>query len=203
METPTQFIFKLIIIIILINYSFFICSQIISINNSINLSLQEIGKIILNKEINFSTLMNDIDNNLFLNNDFNIFSLDGLLKSVVSIGIFNSIISYSLRYIMIEVFVLLCPFALLMLINSSTSWLFKAWFRAFISLLFLQVLVSIILIIPFSINSNITNYTIFNKLVFIGSIYALIKANDYLREIIGGISTNIQTGFSNLKNIIK
>ena len=147
--------------------------------------------------------MNEIDNTLFLNDNFNIFSLDGILKSVVSIGIFSSILSYSLRYIMIEVLVLLCPFSLLTLINSSTYWIFKSWLKSFLSLLFLQILVSIILMVPFTINLNLNFSNIFNKLVFIGSIYALTKANDFLRETIGGISTNIQTGFYNLKNTIK
>ena len=39
------------------------------------------------------------------------------------------------------------------------------------------------------------------KLLFIGIIYALTRANNYMKEIFGGISTDISTGISNIKNL--
>ena len=42
-----------------------------------------------------------------------------------------------------------------------------------------------------------------NKFIYIGGIYALIRANSIVREFFGGISTTIQSGISNLKSTLK
>ena len=128
---------------------------------------------------------------------FDIFSVDGIIKSFISIGLFNLVFSYSLRYILLKVFTLISPFAFLTLINNSTSWFFKAWFRGFLSLLLLQSFVALILLIIFSLNFNIND--LFSKFLLIGGIYALIKANSYIKELIGGVSTDISVNLSKLK----
>ena len=38
--------------------------------------------------------------------------------------------------------------------------------------------------------------------MYIGGIYALSRANSYVRELIGGISTDLQFGLSSLKGFI-
>ena len=188
-ERPYQFIFKLIIIAICINFSYLISS-----------SIQEIGKNIFNKDINFNNLIIELNSIIGIEeNNFNIFSIDGIIKGFISIGLFNLIFSYSLRYILIKVFILLFPFSFLSLVNSSTSWFFKTYFRSFLSLLLLQSFISIILLIIFSIDFNSGN--LFSKLLYIGGIYSLIKANSYIKELIGGISMDFSNYFSNLKNI--
>ncbi len=199
LEKPHEFIFKLLIYGICINYSYFICEKLLYINNLISSSICEIGKNIFGNDISFSNLLLNINTIINIEkNTFNIFSIDGLLKSFISIGLFNLIFSYSLRYILIKVFVLITPFSILTLINKSTSWFFKTWFRSLISLLLLQSFVSIILLIIFSINFN--NKDIFSKFLYLGGIYTLSKSNNYIRELIGGISTNIS---SNINNFIK
>ena len=90
---------------------------------------------------------------------------------------------------MIKVVILLTPFAFLTLINSSTSWFFKAWIKIFLSLLFIQPFVSIILLIIFAL--DFTSNDITSKLLCIGSIYALIRANSYVQSFIGGISIDV------------
>ena len=85
------------------------------------------------------------------------------------------------------------------LINPSTSWFFKTWLKLFSSLLLLQVFVSLILLVTFSI--NYTSSDIFSKIVYIGSIYSLIKANNFVKEFMGGLSTDVSTGISNFKNL--
>jgi len=201
LERPYQFIFKLIIIGICINFSFFICNQIIYINNLISSSIQDLGKNIFNTDISFNNLIQELNSIIGVEEEsFNIFSLDGIIKGFISIGLFNLIFSYSLRYILIKVFILLFPFSFLSLINNSTSWFFKTYFRSFFSLLFLQSFVALILLIVFSIDYN---GNLFSKLLYIGGVYALIKANSYIREIIGGVSTDFSSYFSNLKNISK
>lgn len=98
---------------------------------------------------------------------------------------------------MIKVFILLSPFAILSLCQNSTSWIFKCWIKSFFSLLFVQILISIILLLTFSITPEYSD--IFNKLIYIGSIYALIKANDFVKELFGGISTSVSSNILNLR----
>ena len=98
---------------------------------------------------------------------------------------------------MIKVFILLSPFCILSLCQNSTSWIFKCWIKSFFSLLFVQILISIILLLTFSI--NIDSNDILNKLIYIGSIYALTKANNFVKELFGGISTNVSSNFSNIR----
>lgn len=37
---------------------------------------------------------------------------------------------------------------------------------------------------------------IFSKLIYIGGIYALIRANSYIRSLIGGISTDVSSNLN-------
>ena len=90
---------------------------------------------------------------------------------------------------MIKVFVLISPFAILSLCLDNTSWFLKACIKNLFSLLLIQIIVSLILVILFSVNTS--NNDLFSKFIYIGGIYALIKANSFVREFIGGISTNI------------
>ena len=201
-EKPYQFIFKLLIFGICINSSYFICEKILSINYLISSSICEVGKNIFNVDISFSNLLLELNSIISIEQtSFNIFSVDGLIKSFISIGLFNLVFSYSLRYILLKVFVLITPFAFLTLINRSTSWFFKTWLRSFLSLLLLQSFVSIILIIIFSLNYD--SKDLFSKFLYIGGIYSLSKANSYMRELIGGISTDISTNFNAINNKLK
>lgn len=201
-ERPYQFVFKFLIFAICINSSYFICEQILNINYLISGSIKEIGKNIFNIDISFDTLILNLNSIVSIeSNSFNIFSVDGILKGFISFGLFNLVFSYSLRYIMIKVFVLISPFAFLTLINNSTSWFFRSWLRNFIGLLLLQSLISFILLIIFSINYNSSD--LLSKFLYIGGIYALTRANTYIRELIGSISTDVSNAFSNIKSLIK
>ena len=201
-EKPYQFIFKLLFFGICMNFSYFICEKILFINYLISSSICEIGKNFFNTNISFSNLILNLNTIITIEeNTFNIFSIDGLIKSFISFGLFNLVFSYSLRYILIKVFILITPFSILTLINHSTSWFFKTWFRSFLSLLLLQSFVSIILLVIFSLNFNTKD--LFSKFLYIGGIYSLSKANSFIRELIGGISTDISNNFSGFKNKIK
>ena len=193
-ERPYQFIFKLLIFGIVMNCSYFICNQFIQINSFISDAIRALGSNIFGHNISFSELINKLNYFSIKENEFNIFSFDGLIKSFISISLFNLIFSYSLRYIMVKVFILITPFAILSLINESTSWFFKTWIRTVLSLLFQQSLVAIILLIIFSFNFSSNN--IISQLMCIGGIYALVRANSYIRNLIGGISTDISNNFN-------
>lgn len=193
-ERPYQFIFKLLIFGIVMNCSYFICNQFIQINSFISDAIRALGSNIFGHNISFSELINKLNYFSIKENEFNIFSFDGLIKSFISISLFNLIFSYSLRYIMVKVFILITPFAILSLINESTSWFFKTWLRTVLSLLFQQSLVAIILLIIFSFSFSSNN--IISQLMCIGGIYALVRANSYIRNLIGGISTDISNNFN-------
>ena len=127
------------------------------------------------------------------------FSLDGLMKSFVSIGLLNLAISYSIRYVLIKVFIIFSPFAFISLLNQNTSWIFKTWVKLFVSLLSLQILVALILLISFSL--EFSNSDIFSKFVYMGSIYSLIKANSFIKDFMGGLSTDVNMNLSNISSI--
>ena len=191
-EKPTQFIFKMIIIGIFINSSFFLCEQILNINYLISGSIQDIGKSIINKDITFSCLIQNLNSVISVGeSSFDLFSFDGIIKGFISVGLLNILFSYSLRYIILQVFVLTTPLAMLSLINSSSHWIFKSWSKAFFSLLLLQSFVSLILIIMLSLDTS-------NKLLLIGSIYALIRTNTFIREILGGVSIDVSSNISSI-----
>lgn len=200
-ERPYQFIFKLLIFGIVMNCSYFICNQFIQINSFISDAIRTVGSNIFGHDISFSELINKLNYLSIKENEFNIFSFDGLIKSFISISLFNLIFSSSLRYIMVKVFILITPFAILSLINESTSWFFKTWLRTVLSLLFQQSLVAIILLIIFSFNFSSNN--IISQLMCIGGIYALARANSYIRSLIGGISTDVSNNFNISSKFLK
>ena len=193
-ERPYQFIFKLLIFGIVMNCSYFICNQFIQLNSFISDAIRTVGSHIFGHDISFSELINKLNYLSIKENEFNIFSFDGLIKSFISISLFNLIFSYSLRYIIVKVFILITPFAILSLVNESTSWFFKTWLRTVLSLLLQQSLIAIILLIIFSFNFSSNN--IISQLMCIGGIYALVRANSYIRSLIGGISTDVSNNFN-------
>ena len=201
-ENPYQFVFKLLIFGISINCSYFICEKFVYLNSILSSSIREIGENIFNQNISFSSFIQNLNSVISVNEEnFNLFSFDGLLKSFISISLFNLLFSYALRYIMVKVFILLTPFSFLTLINQSSSWFFKTWFRTIFSLLIMQSFISIILLIIFSLNLNFADIS--SKLICIGSIYSLIRANSYIQYLFGGISTDISNNLNFMKSLIK
>ena len=191
--------FKLLIFAICINFSKFICELLVYFPSLIAAAIRDVGQDVLGNEISFSNLIQNLNDIITIENtSFNVFSVDGLIRSLISFNFINLLFSYSLRYIMIQVLIFLTPFAFLTLINNSTSCFFKAWLKIFISLLFIEIFISIVLLIIFAIDFDSSELV--SKLLCIGSLYALIKGNSYVQHFIGGISTDISTNLSFLKN---
>lgn len=198
-EAPFRFIFKLLLFGIAMNFSFSIMEMVLDLNFNISLAIRNLGKNLFEKNINFSELINTINTTMSVDTaSLNIFSIDGLIKGTLTISLLSLIFSYSLRYIMVKVFVLLAPFAFISLTLNSTSWFFKAWSKNLFSLLFIQIIVALVLLILFSMDFSATN--LFSKFVYVGGIYALIKANSFVREFIGGVSTNVAQTVQNLSS---
>ena len=196
-EKPSQFLFKILIFALFMNFSYFILEQILNISNLITLVIQEIGSNITKNEVSFSQLIVVLNKTLSINTDeFNFFSFDGIIKSFVTFGLVNLLLSYSLRYILLQVLLLLSPFAILSLISNSTSWFFKVWIKSLFSLIIIQVFVLLVIIVIFCINSS-------NKVLFVGGVYALIKVNGYVRELFGGLSVDVSSNFNNMMMLFR
>ena len=172
------------------NFSYFLLEQFINIIYYISIAIKDVGENIINKNICFSELINSINVTLSFNNSsINIFSLDGIIKGTLTFSLLNLLLSYSLRYIMIKVFALLSPIAILSLSLKNMSWFFRVWIKNLFSLLFIQIIISLILVILFSTDYSSGN--LLSKFIYVGGIYALIKTNSFVRDFIGGVSTNI------------
>ena len=196
-EQPHSFLIKLIICGICMNFSYFLLTYFLDIFSNITLAIRNLGENLFNKEICFSELILTINSNISVNTtSVDVFSLDGLIKSILSFSLLNLVFSYSFRYILIKVFVLIAPFAILSNCLNSTSWFFKSWIKNLFSLLFIQIIIYLILLLLFSF--DFSNSNILNKFIYIGGLYSLIKANSFVREFIGGISTNITQTVQNL-----
>ncbi|MCI8383642.1 MAG: hypothetical protein HFJ33_02060 [Clostridia bacterium] len=196
-ETPGSFLIKLILYGIAMNFSFFLIGLVVDINSYVSLAIRNLGENLFHKNICFSELITTINTNISIDtNSLNIFSLDGLLKGTLSLSLLNLVFSYSLRYIFIKIFILLSPFAFLSLTLEKTTWFFKTWFRNLFSLLFIQIIVSLVLLILFSMDYSSSN--LFTKFIYVGGIYALIKTNSLVRDFIGGVSTEVSQSVKNL-----
>lgn len=201
-EKPFAFIFKLIIYGICMNFSYFILEQLLDINSYITLAIRDLGNQLFGKSICFSELISIINSSVSVDNSsLNIFSLDGLLKATMSISLLGLVFSYSLRYVMVKIFILISPFAILSKSSSSLSWFFKSWAKNLFSLLFIQIIVSMLLLILFSMKYDSSN--LFTKFVYIGGIYALLQVNSFVREFIGGVSTNVAHSVNNFIGLRK
>lgn len=201
-EKPHNFLIKLIICGICMNCSYFLLSIFLDLFSNISLSIRSLGENLFNKNICFSELILDINTNISINDSsIDIFSVDGIIKGIISTSLLSLVFSYSFRYILIKVLILISPFAILSNSLNSTSWIFKSWFKNLFSLLFIQIIVSIILLILFSIDYSSSN--LFYKFIYIGGLYALIKANSFVREFIGGVSTDISQNVNNFSKILK
>lgn len=201
-DSPFSFILKIIIFGICMNFSFFILQFLLDLNSNISLAIRSLGKNLFGSELSFSELINKINTHISIDtSSLNIFSVDGLIKGTLSLSLLNLVFSYSFRYIMVKVFILLAPFAFLSLSLDSTSWFFKSWLKNLFSLLFIQIIVSLVLLILFSLDFSSSN--LFNKFVYVGGIYSLIKVNSFVREFIGGVSTNISQSVKSFANFKK
>jgi len=199
-ERPAQFILKLIIYTICMNFSLFICEEIINLISLISSSIRQVGENLYKNPICFSELIIQLNSVISVGENLEIFSLDGIIKSIISVGLLNLVITYAIRYVLIKVFVFLSPFAILSLCNKSTSILFKSWIKSFISLMLVQVFVAIILLLIFYLYF-VTNNT-FSKFILIGAILILIKANTYVKEMLGGIGSDVGVGLGNFKGMM-
>lgn len=201
-EKPHSFLIKLILCGLFMNCSYFLIKQIIDIFSFTSSAICTIGNNLFSKNISFSELINIMNSNISISgNSVDVFSLDGLLKGTLSLSLLGLIFSYSLRYILIKILILLSPFAILSASLNSTAWFFKSWIKNIFSLFFIQIIVAIVLVLLFSMDYSSSD--LFVKFIYIGGIYALLKANSFVRDFIGGISTNVSQSVNNFSRFVR
>ena len=199
-ESPREFIFKAIIFAALMNNSLWICEQIIFIIDFCTSFLISTAENLFQRTITFSEFLNVLNTTLFwVPAATDLFSFAGIVKSFSSIGLINLVFTFSLRYIMILVFILISPFAFLSLITNSSSWIFKTWIKSFISLLLYQLIIGLLLIISFTF-TNIAN-SLLVSIFYVGIIQAFQKSGYFIREIFGGISLS-STSYSSFNSFL-
>lgn len=201
-EKPSQFVFKLLICSLALNGSQFLCSSLVYTCAYISDMILSLGSYLFNYDVSFFTLITEVfPENYFVSNSFSLFSFDGILKASISFGFFSLVISYTIRYILLKVLMILSPFAILSLASSKTSWFFKSWLKNLFAMLFLQIFIAIILLVCFIVDTKDT--FIPSQIMHIGMIYTLFKANSFVKEFIGGFSTDVSLNVSNLSSIFK
>lgn len=202
-ESPVQFIFKLLLCALALNTSEYICSGLIFICSHIAEMIRELGNYFFRFDVSFASFLKDVlPADYFTSNSFSLFSFDGVLRTAISFGFLNLAISYAIRYIMLKVLMIISPFAILSLATTKTSTFFKSWFKHFISLLLLQILVAIILLVCFVISDNDLKF-LPDQILHLGMIYTLFKANSFMKELIGGFSTDVTLSLPNLNSMLK
>ena len=56
------------------------------------------------------------------------------------------------------------------------------------------------LLISFTIIPNSNN--VVSQLLYLGSIYSLIRANTFIRDFMGGLTTDISSGISGIRSLL-
>ncbi len=185
-QLPYLYIIKVVIYGICMNCSLYINEGIINLNYLISEYLMELGNYLFKVNISFISFTNIINDQIYIDtNSFNIFSLDGVIHSMLSFGFISILIIYILRFILIKLLILCSPFAFLCLCEDNLSKYFFNWLKYFIVLLLNQNIVIIALYIPYILDFKDSLYS---KFLIIGVIYTIHKLNDYIKEFIGGFS---------------
>lgn len=198
-ESPKEFIFKAIIFSTLMNNSLWICEQIIFIIDLCTTFLISTAEELFQKTITFSEFLNIINTTLFwVPAATDLFSFSGIVKSFSSIGLINLVFTFSLRYIMILIFILISPFAFLSLLTNSSSWIFKTWIKSFVSLLLYQLIIGLLLIISFTF-TNIAN-SLLVSIFYVGIIQAFQRTSFFIKELLGGINISVSNSNNNFSS---
>lgn len=173
-DNPWRVVIRIIIIGILMNVAYFVCYQAIYIISEItDIIRREIGYNILSFE-NLNKIVNDLIEPVESSEDMNFFSVEGMISIFVHVGTFILGIMYAVRYILLKVITLFSPIAFIFFMNTSTEHIFKIWAKIFIFLMATQIIVAIVLGIPYIME---TNYDLFNKIIVCGIIMLLYRLN--------------------------
>lgn len=193
LENPAVFFIKIIFVSIAIMYSTKICNLIVEINSNI---AKDFGNNLSPSGMmpSFSKFLHTVNYTLLGGGEsINIFSLDGIFKGFVSFGTLNMTVSFSLRYILIKVLIIISPIIFVSKAFTKTEKIFNMWIKAFISLLLIQHIIAILLVLAGYL--KIHYLSTFNKIAYIGIIYALSKSFYIFEKLFGAVAPDVQVSF--------
>lgn len=200
-QKPVSFLIKLLFSAILIHFSLPICEKVLDFFYLLSDILKHLGASIFTHELSFSLLHDKIVDLFFsdLSIPFSLFSFDGVLKSFISFGFVNLLFTYSVRFIFIKLLVLISPIAFLTLCLDQSTWIFKIWLKNFISQLFTQLIICVILLIIFSLDGS--QNPIITKLLYVASLVCLIKASSFVKDFSSGFTSDVSSSLSSIRNM--
>lgn len=200
-QKPISFISRLFFSALLIHFSLPICEKVLDFFYLISSILRTLGSYIFPFELSFSILYDKISKLFFsdLTVPFKFFSFDGILKSFLSFGFVNLLFTYSVRFIFIKILVLLSPIAFLSLCLDQSTWIFKVWLKNFVSQLFTQIVICVVLLVIYSLDT-FSNPTIV-KLLYIASVVCLMRASSFVKDFSSGFTSDVSSSFSSIKNM--
>lgn len=191
-ENIYHLIIKLLIISVVVNSSYFLIEQILELNDSLTDAINTLCKNLAGCDITFVKLKEAILNiKDFSSSDF--LSLDGLIKGIISYGSINVLITFAIRYVTSILLIIIAPVALSTLFSNFTKGVFYTWIKLFVTNLFMQIILKIIITIPLLYKDN---NSVMYKIIIVGSVYMIYKLNSFIKEIFTRFSIN-----DNNKNI--
>lgn len=183
-ESVYKFVIKLVIITLLVNNSYSICVEILNFNEVLNEAVDKACENITKKEVSFKNLKEEITSIDDLKKDTDI-SIETIIKNMLSLMSISLLITFAVRYVTIIVLVILAPFAFVCLTSNITRGISKSIGKMFFTNLLFQLFIKLLLVLPIVFTDKTT---IMYKVVLIGTMYMLYKANSFVREISATIS---------------
>lgn len=183
-ESVYKFVIKLVIITLLVNNSYSICVEILNFNEVLNEAVDKACENITKKEVSFKNLKEEITSIDDLKKDTDI-SIETIIKNMLSLMSISLLITFAVRYVTIIVLVILAPFAFVCLTSNITRGISKSIGKMFFTNLLFQLFIKLLLVLPIVFTDKTT---IMYKIVLIGTMYMLYKANSFVREISATIS---------------
>lgn len=183
-ESIYRFIIKLVIIVLLVNNSYEICQEILNINELLNNTVDQVCMNIAKKEVSFKSLKEEITNIEELRKDSSI-SIDTIIKNMLSFMSISLLITFAIRYVTVILLIILSPFAFVFFTSNITRGISKSIGKLLFLNLFFQMLIKLLLVIPIIYTDKTS---VIYKVILVGTMYMLYRANSFVREIASNIS---------------
>lgn len=142
------FIIKIIIISIISSNSLYICKEVININYVFSDTIKTFLEEVSNKKIDYSFLEDNIST---LDDFFNLADkggINGLKDMIICIYILALIIFFSIRYVVINLCIIISPFIFLCLVSNKSKFIFYFWLKIFVFNLIIQIVNYIVIYVP-------------------------------------------------------
>ncbi len=181
-ENIGHFILKLIVIILLVNNSYYLCEEILNMSELFNKTISEFSKDIISNDASFENLQKEVTNlEEIVKTDG--FTIESIIKSVTNFSSISLMIVFSIRYVTIIFLIIISPLTVMCLFSNITRGISKTWGKMLFINLIIEIFVRLIIMIPLAYKSNDTIY----RIILLGSIYLLLRINNFVKEIISQV----------------